>query len=195
MSFAQIEYDYAHEQMLKRDRDKAVEWARAVLSQSAQYCILDTETTGLDNPEIIQVSLVNFNSEVVYDSCVRPPRRGEITQVAFSKHGLSDSVLDKWPSWPAVYKDLCSAFGQCGADKLIAFNAQFDNRALLYSCKNAMIQQVLPTAECAMLPYSDFRGQWDFYRKSYRWQRLRGGDHSAKNDCIAVIKCIEEMAQ
>lgn len=48
--------------------------------------------------------------------------------------------------------------------------------------------------DCAMLPYSAYIGDWDDYLKSYKWQKLPGGDHSAIGDCRSTLAIINKMA-
>jgi hypothetical protein len=48
--------------------------------------------------------------------------------------------------------------------------------------------------EDAMIPYSNWIGEWSDYHQSNRWQRLPGGDQSALGDCRATLAVIKRMA-
>ncbi|MFG2970826.1 exonuclease domain-containing protein [Streptomyces sp. NPDC048288] len=48
--------------------------------------------------------------------------------------------------------------------------------------------------EDAMIPYSDWYGDWSEYWGNYSWQPLYGGDHRAISDCRAVVERLREMA-
>lgn len=48
--------------------------------------------------------------------------------------------------------------------------------------------------EDAMVPYSDWYGEWSYYWNNYRWQPLDGG-HRAAGDCRAVLQLLREMAE
>ncbi|MEM7803199.1 MAG: hypothetical protein AAF633_28675 [Chloroflexota bacterium] len=45
-----------------------------------------------------------------------------------------------------------------------------------------------------MLRYSEYVGEWNSYRQSYKWQTLPAGDHSALGNCLATLGVIKEMA-
>ncbi|RNG26250.1 hypothetical protein [Streptomyces botrytidirepellens] len=49
--------------------------------------------------------------------------------------------------------------------------------------------------EDAMVPYSDWFGDWSDFWGNYAWQPLRGGDHRAVSDCRAVVERLREMAK
>jgi DNA polymerase-3 subunit epsilon len=46
-----------------------------------------------------------------------------------------------------------------------------------------------------MLAYSKYVGEWNDYRKDFKWQKLQGGDHSALGDCRATLEVIKKMAK
>lgn len=193
MDFAPIEFDQALADQLERDRRAAIRWARMICD--AEDCLVaDTETTSLDDPEIIQIALVNFREEVVYSSLVRPTHLGRITQQAFSKHGLTDETLCHEQDWPHVAAELRDILRRLAPPVVLAYNSTFDNAALEFSSKRSEIRNPLPVLQCAMKPYSEYCGNWDPVRRSYTWQRLPGGDHSAAGDCLATVRLIKEMA-
>jgi DNA polymerase III epsilon subunit-like protein len=58
------------------------------------YYILDTETTGIDNPEVIQISILTSDGEE-FNSTVRPT--GPILPGATTVHGITDEKAKTFP--------------------------------------------------------------------------------------------------
>jgi DNA polymerase III subunit epsilon len=79
--------------------------------------------------------------------------------------------------------------------KLLIYNYAFDYQAIqnTYQLHSILFDRF--SGECVMHWYSQFIGEWDARRRSYRWQKLPGGDHSALGDCIATLELIKLMAR
>jgi DNA polymerase-3 subunit epsilon len=45
-----------------------------------------------------------------------------------------------------------------------------------------------------MIKHAEWVGEWDDYHRSFRWQKLQGGDHSALGDCLATLEIIKKIA-
>lgn len=45
-----------------------------------------------------------------------------------------------------------------------------------------------------MKVYSAFVGEWSDYHKSFKFQRLTGGDHTAIGDCKATLALLKKMS-
>ena len=56
---------------IEKDRVAAVLWAREQLNQN-DWVILDTETTGLYYPEIVEIAVVNCTGEALLNTLVKP---------------------------------------------------------------------------------------------------------------------------
>jgi DNA polymerase-3 subunit epsilon len=173
------------------DREKSAAWAQSLLARS-DWVILDTETTGLDtDDEIIQVAAVAPDGTAILDEMVRPTK--PIPSEATAIHGIRDEDVETAPFFPEVFDRLRAAVE---GKTIIIFNAAFDLRMF----KQSLGRHRLPgaavdefRAECAMLKYSAWHGErWP--GGGYKWQRLPGGDHSAKGDSLAVLLLIRTMA-
>jgi DNA polymerase III epsilon subunit-like protein len=55
-----------------QDRNAAILWARSVLDRSYEYYILDTETTGLDNPEVIELAVIDLAGQTIVNQRYNP---------------------------------------------------------------------------------------------------------------------------
>ncbi|MEZ4497878.1 MAG: exonuclease domain-containing protein [Thermomicrobiales bacterium] len=70
----------------REDRDRAIAWARSVVSDS-RVIYLDTETTGLDRTaEIIDIALVTNDGAVLFNTLVKPVRPIPSEIIAHSRH-------------------------------------------------------------------------------------------------------------
>ena len=180
-----------HEQMVSRDRDEAIQWARDLLAGGKDVYILDTETTGLSgNAEIVQVAIIDLQGSYFYETFVKPvqPIPSEATLI----HGITNERLANAPKYDVVHRLLMDLLS---GKKVITYNADFDIRMIYQSGKYyGYLPVILADWDCAMLQYAAFCGEWNEYHGSYRWQSLPGGDHSAHGDCKATLELIKTMA-
>lgn len=185
------------------DSDAPILWARELL-QADDFCILDTETTGLENTDqICQIALIDSVGNPLLDSLVKPTI--PIHRNASMIHGIYDDQVANAPTFEEILIPLLKAIGR---RDLVIYNAEFDLRLIRQSIKPYKIQLAFPTSDrrgcrvflnggsihCAMLQYSQFIGEWNEYHSNYKWQRLPGGDHSAIGDCRATLGVIRKMA-
>jgi len=179
------------EQMITGDRDKAILEARSWLVLGDRCVILDTETTGLESDaEVVQVGIIGLDGRTMCNCLVKPVER--IPDVVIEIHGITNEMVQDAATFEEVYSELT---GLLAGKMVIVYNADFDSRLLEQSGRRYGLP-VLPVKEwvCAMRQYAVFYGEWNEYHGSYRWQRLTGGDHSAKGDCIATLELIKRMA-
>lgn len=175
-----------------RHEREAIEWARAILDQPDRYVILDTETTGLTNDdEVIQIGVIAPSGEILLDHLIRPAKRQFIHPRAQQVHGITMTMLVDKPLYGQISHLLESVVR---GRTVITYNAEFDRRLLGQTAAFAGGFVPPDPWECAMLQYAQFVGEWDDYRNKYRWQKLRGGDHTAVGDCKATLTRIKEIA-
>lgn len=166
------------------------------------YLILDTETTGLDrDAKIVEIAVIDCTGATLLNTLVNPgiPIPPEATAI----HDITDEMVQGAPTWKDIERQVIDLLSR----KWIAYNASFDAR---------MLDQELPipvaeiaTYECAMQLCAEFRGEWDFYRRKYKWAKLvdaaaalnvapgEGNAHRALYDCqmtLAVIRAIAEAS-
>lgn len=105
-------------QALLRRREAAsvaAEWL------AGETVILDTETTGLYDAEIVELSIIDTAGNVLLDTLVRPTR--PIPAEATEIHGITDEMVANAPTWAEVYPQ----YQALVAGKTIAaYNAEFD---------------------------------------------------------------------
>ncbi len=185
------------------DQTKAQRWAKTLLNKG-KWCILDTETTGLDNrDEICQLSVITPELPQGWQTYVQPtvPIATEASKI----HGITNDHVKEAPTFDQVFLHLMKRV----RDKdLVIYNADFDLRLIKQSLKVHGIQLAFPTSDrrgCriftnggsihdAMLWYAQWVGEWNDYFANYQLQKLPGSDHSALGDCKATLAVIRKMA-
>jgi DNA polymerase-3 subunit epsilon len=173
------------------DREKATFWARSLL-ESRDWVLLDTETTGISSQdEIVQIAVMAPDGAALLNTLICPTRPIplESTQI----HGITDADVQDAPLFPEIFDRLKEI---TAGKRIIVYNASFDVRLIRqtlakYDKSFSGIED--EQVECAMLQYSAWFGElWP--NGGYKWQRLRGGDHTALGDCRATLAVIRKMA-
>lgn len=178
------------ETMIARDRAAAVRWAREVL-EDERAVILDTETTGLHAPvDFVEIGVIDRKGRELFHSLVSPAF--PVTIGASDVHGYRTEDLKGMPDFDELFPAL---YALLYPRRVVVYNAKYD-RMVLDEAVAAYAHEPtdLPPWECAMQRYAEYVGDWNQKRRSYRWQRLEGGDHSAIGDCRAALEVIREMA-
>jgi DNA polymerase III subunit epsilon len=179
---------------LAADKESAAQWARQLLARE-DWVILDTETTGLHDAEVVDIAIVNSKGEPIVDTLICPTI--SIPQEVSDIHGLFDADVADAPTFPEIYTNVLSAIAR---KEVVIYNADFDTRILtgmcrLHGLKTPFLPFVPPVrVSCAMKAYAMWVGEWSDRRGSYRWQKLDGGNHRALGDCLATLQLIQKMA-
>lgn len=173
-----------------KDKNKAIEWARKVLENRDEWVILDTETTGSYDAEIVQICIINLEGKTILDSLVKPTIL--IPEEVISIHGITNEAVTNAPSFTDIYPLIIESLRD---KKLLIYNINFDISILEYCCNlhNLPILELSEESECVMRWYAQYYGEWSYYYKSYKWQPLNG-EHNAIGDCLATLALIKEMA-
>lgn len=180
------------QQMIASDRDTAISWARAM--QKRNFLVLDTETTGLQDAEIVQIAIVNKAGDALLDTLVRPSCPIPVRATAI--HGITDEMVAKAPVWDDVYPLLQEWLMY---QYVIIYNTGYDWPIIQsYDCYDFHDLPLLNDdywPDDAMEHYAAFVGEWNMKYGNYKWQKLPAGDHTALGDCRAVLALIKRMAE
>jgi DNA polymerase-3 subunit epsilon len=180
---------YGEVGFIERDRVSAVLWAREQLNQK-DWVILDTETTGLYDAEIVEIAIINHLGEMLLDTLIKPliPIPAEVTEI----HGISDAMVADAPTFPEVYPRIDAALND---KRVLIYNSAFDIKILNYCCRlhSLPILKLAKRSECLMEWVAQWAGNWSYYYKDYRYIPLNG-NHRALGDCTAAFELIKLMA-
>jgi DNA polymerase III subunit epsilon len=163
------------------------------------YLVLDTETTGLVDPEMVSVAVIDATGKALIDEIVRPGR--PIEPGASEITGFTDACIAGRLEFPAIERALSRILeGQT----VVIYNAEYDVRVLT----NTYARYGLPlpsfTPWCAMNWYAQRYGAWDSRRRAYRWQSLAKAaaacgltqttPHTALADCLTTWQILQVLS-
>lgn len=174
---------------IETDRVDAIRWAKGMVKKD--FVILDTETTGLGNAEIVEIAILDKVGNALVDTLIKPsiPIPAESSAI----HGITDEMVKDAPAFPEVWPQITDALR---GKHLLVYNLEFDINILNY-CRKLYGLPTLglkkKSSVCLMEWYSQFVGQWSQHYRSYRWQALNDG-HRAKGDCLAALEVLQKMA-
>ena len=195
--------------MLMLDHREAIRRARQWVS--SDLVVFDTETTSLMPAEIVEISVVDQDGDVLLDTLVKPVTL--IEPSAYEVHGISDDDCKDAPTITDLLPQLEDAF----ANKLIlSYNLDFDAQALrnsfllrgkyAWDAYTRFRDYAITNYACIMLLYAEFGCDWSEYHRSYTWQSL--GDaahgcrvsveaqpHRALNDARTALAVLRHMAE
>ncbi len=180
-------------------KHKAIQWAQDMLKQHA--VIIDLETTGFHDAEIVQIGLIDMQGQILMDTLVKPV--GSIPPDATRVHGITDAMVADAPDFKNIYSTLSA---KLAGQVAIAYNASFDEGILKGVCQRRNLP--MPRAKywsCAMKTYAAYYGQWNTRRHSYNWQSLEKAcrqqkievakTHNATADCQLTLALIQKMSE
>ena len=181
-------------------RRQAVTQAQEYIQMKPVY--LDTETTGLNkNDEIVEIAIIDADGSLLLDELVKPKKM--IPQDAYRIHGIDNAMVAtarSWPLlWPLVREILINR-------PIGIYNVEFDLRLMRQSfdAYNLPWKDTLNTFDILLL-FARFYGEWDSYRRSFRFQSLENAAkylglpvsslHRAKDDAQLTRAVLHAIAE
>lgn len=131
------------------------------------YVVLDTETTGLNEPELVSVAVVDSHGETLLNELVRPAK--PIEAGASWITGITDAMVRDRAEFPTIYQALFEALN---GRLVVIYNADYDLRVLRNTCRRYNLEMPPVQQWCVMEWFAKVHGRWDSYRKNYTWQKL-----------------------
>lgn len=149
--------------------------------------ILDTETTDLLDPVVIEIAVIDAaTGATLLDTLVDPGGAPINPEATTAVHGLSETDLVGAPPWALVLPQLALA---TQGRTVLAYNAEFSGRDPAGLCRSGGDPEHLVEATswgCLM----DRRADWT----RAGWRGL-GGSHRALGDCRAAREVLVDIAQ
>lgn len=183
-------------------RHQAIQIALQKLALDPLY--LDTETTGTErNSEIVEISILDNQGMIVYQSLVRPTIR--IPADATRIHGITNEQVASAPTWLHVWHQVQE---HLSGRHVGIYNAEFDLRLIQQT--HARVGLRWSTAPgfssfCIMKLYAQYVGEWNRQRGSYRWHSLDSAGrqcriplsntHRASDDALLARAVLHFIAQ
>jgi DNA polymerase III subunit epsilon len=143
------------------DRDVAILTARLITG--GKYIVIDTETTGLVEPEACQIAWTLETGERG-SRLVKPSKPIEAGATAI--HKITNEMIEG--ADPLI--DIIGEVVDLARDRVVVmYNAPFDTGVITRSTKKIYLS---PMVQDAMLIFASFNGEWNASRGSYRWKKL-----------------------
>lgn len=167
-----------------------------------KYIVLDTETTGLNaaEDELLQVSIIDEEGNVLFDSYIRPTQHTEWAEAERVNHISPEMVADA-PTIEEVMPEINDILEKY--DKIVGYNVKFDIGFLRenYAEFSEKVEQV-----DVMEMFAPIYGEWNEQKENYKWQKLTkaaayyGYDwsehkeaHNSLGDCYATLHVYKEI--
>lgn len=135
------------------------------------WLVLDTETTGLERGEIVQIAIVHRLGDVLLNTFVKP--KEPIPADATAIHGITDAMVENAFTWQDVRNRV---FDILYGRNVIIYNAVYDRKMMHQSGERWGMPKTdwkeIASFWCAMEAFAEHYGDYNEYRQSYRWQKL-----------------------
>ena len=166
-----------------------------------KYIVLDTETTGLNaaEDELLQVSIIDEEGNVLFDSYIRPTQHTEWAEAERINH-ISPEIVANSPTIEEVMPEINDILKRY--DKIVGYNLKFDKAFL----ENNGAEFLNAEYADVMKMFAPIYGEWNDQRGSYKWQKLTtaadyyGYDwsehkeaHNSLGDCYATLHVYKEI--
>ena len=166
-----------------------------------KYIVLDTETTGLNaaEDEILQVSIIDNEGAVLFDSYIKPTQHTEWAEAERIHHITPEMVADA-PTIAEVMPEINDILNRY--DKIVGYNLKFDKAFLENNGAEFLSTEYADVMEM----FAPIYGEWNDQRGSYKWQKLTiaadyyGYDwsehkeaHNSLGDCYATLHVYKEI--
>jgi DNA polymerase-3 subunit epsilon len=180
-------------------KEDAIQWAREMLERDT--IIVDFETTGIRDAEIVQIGMIDTQGNVLMDTLVKPTRR--IPMDVIRIHGITNEMVKDSRGFPEVLEE----FAEILTPKIaVGYNVSYEQGVLKGELLRHRLTSIAPVEwTCAMKAYARYHGTWNPKYRSYKWHSLSNActqqqivvenAHQALGDCLMTLELIRKMAQ
>lgn len=165
-----------------------------------QPLFLDTETTGLNNAQVIEIAIIDSEGQVLINQRIKPSV--PITPGATAIHRITEHDLIDCPIWHEVHQQIADTLLD---REVVIYNAAFDRAVIVDTVRAYKMPFIKFRSHCAMLLYSDYIGEYSSYWGNNRWQRLahavhhfdlpKRNQHCALDDALNTLDLLQAMSE
>lgn len=149
-------------------RRLAIKEARDLMK--SQFCIMDTETTGLGtDAEIVEIAIIDQDGSELLNTLVRPVRPIPADVVAI--HGIDNDMVRNAPTWKQIHEEVMCLLSQY---KIAIYNASYDLRMIHQTALQAecWLPRFERQSRCVMQIFSRYAGEWSDHHGNWKWHKL-----------------------
>lgn len=174
--------------------------------------IFDTETTGLQDPGLMQLGALQIEVKdgiagatelQALNVLVKPEKPREIHPKAYEAHGISMELCEKLGVSLSTALDMLEDMIDA-SDILMAYNYKFDQRVIANVCKDVgkSFEPMLGTTKthCAMLPMTNICQIPNATNSSFKWPKLEEAyrycfkrEMENAHDAMADVRATKEV--
>ena len=175
------------------DKNSAINFAKQVLKNKDDYLILDVETTGLGNDDVVtQIGIIDMEGNIILDSLIKPTMIKEISVNVTAITGINMKMLDDAPTFRQLYPKFQEIVK---GKQLLAYKADFDLKYLIETSRQDGFQTDGLSIKDVSENSAKFNGEWIEARGAYKIPLLSTGDESVIEYCRTTLNTLSEMAQ
>lgn len=170
--------------------------------REGDFLVLDTETTGRypESSQAVSVAVVQSDGRTLLNALCKPV--GPIPAEATAIHHITDDMVKDALPFPS---ELLAEIVR--GRHVIIYNRSYDVGILNTSTNRASLPPVdwwhIADWQCAMQGFAEVFGDWNAYRRNYRWQKLstaadfynitQNEAHGALVDCQTTLAVCKAM--
>lgn len=169
------------------------------MKEADKLIVFDTETTGLDfeNDEILQLSIINSDGEVLFDRYFKPEEKTEWPE-AQKFNGISPEMVKDLPGYRDSLDQVKAIFEN--AETLVAYNNAFDVEMLKRWGINLEEKKQADVMKDFALLYGEYQTEYN----EFKWQKLSKcaeyfgysfNPHNSLEDVKATLYCYKKMEE
>jgi DNA polymerase-3 subunit epsilon len=174
------------ERLVIKRRNEAIAWAQYILAHKDHYVICDTETTGLDEKDVIvHFAVMDLSGAMLIDTLVKPMSKRRMSSDATYVHGITMKDLKGAPLFEEVVELLRPIAER---KKLLSYNASFHSEMFEQTYEYEGVSG--PPIRLLWLDVKEFHLKFLNKDRAY----LPGRNNTGSGDCQATLALLEKMA-